>query len=136
MKEEENNKLGKKKEEYIQDVVEGVMIKVEEILILREEWFEMEKKRMIDEKWMGIGIKMDDDEIKGMWEKLLIRKGRKLRQKEMEEEGKKIMKDVLKYEGVMVGIVGVVVKGWQVIDKLIEIMVEINIIWKGWKVIN
>lgn len=30
----------------------------------------------------------------------------------MEEEGKKIMKDVLKYEGVMVGIVGVVVKGW------------------------
>jgi cation diffusion facilitator family transporter len=46
------------------------------------------------------------------------------------------MTDVVTSVGVIAGLVGAVLTGWHFLDPLLALVVAINILWQGWKVIG
>ena len=46
------------------------------------------------------------------------------------------MTDVVTSVGVIAGLVGAVLTGWQVLDPLLAVIVALNILWQGWNVIG
>ncbi|WP_343312474.1 cation diffusion facilitator family transporter [Brucella sp. BE17] len=131
-----NHPFGHHKAEYISAVVEGVLISVAALLIFREAWFALETPRIMDEPWLGLGINTAAAAINCLWALLLIRTGRQARSPALEADGQHIMTDVFTSAGVLVGLVGSVVTGWAILDPLLALLVAVNILWQGWKVIN
>lgn len=131
-----NHPFGHHKAEYISAVVEGVLITVAALLIVREAWFALQTPRTLDAPWLGLGINLVASVINCIWATLLIRVGRRFRSPALEADGKHIMTDVFTSFGVLAGLVGAVVTGWAVLDPVLAILVAINILWQGWHVIN
>ena len=46
------------------------------------------------------------------------------------------MTDVFTSFGVLVGLLATILTGWAILDPVLAIIVAINILWQGWKVIN
>eukprot|EP01035_Chromulina_nebulosa_P038464 gene38464-51967_t len=46
------------------------------------------------------------------------------------------MSDVVTSIGVLVGLIGVLLTGYAILDPILAIMVAVNILWQGWKVIS
>ena len=131
-----NHPFGHYKAEYISAVVEGVLITVAALLICREAWSALQNPRALDEPWLGLAINAAAAIINGVWASLLIKTGRNLRSPALEADGKHIMTDVYTSFGVLLGLIGVVVTGWAILDPILAILVALNILWQGWHVIN
>ena len=46
------------------------------------------------------------------------------------------MTDVVTSVGVIAGLVGAIVTGWHMLDPLLAVLVAMNILWQGWKVVG
>lgn len=133
---DDNHPFGHHKAEYISAVVEGVLITLAALLIVREAWSALQTPRTLDEPWLGLGINLIASVINCCWATMLIRVGRRYRSPALEADGKHIMTDVFTSIGVLVGLVGALVTGWSILDPLLAVLVAINILWHGWHVIN
>src|SRR5690606_39230292 len=49
-------------------------------------------------------------------------------------DGRHIMTDVWTSAGVIVGLAAAVYTGWPLLDPLLAVVVALNILWQGWKV--
>lgn len=133
---DDNHPFGHHKAEYISAVVEGVLITLAALLIVREAWSALQSPRTLDEPWLGLGINLIASVINCGWATMLIRVGRRYRSPALEADGKHIMTDVFTSFGVLAGLVGALVTGWAILDPLLAVLVAINILWHGWHVIN
>jgi len=133
---DDNHPFGHHKAEYISAVVEGVLITLAALLIVREAWSALQSPRTLDEPWHGLGINLIASVINCGWATMLIRVGRRYRSPALEADGKHIMTDVFTSFGVLAGLVGALVTGWAILDPLLAVLVAINILWHGWHVIN
>lgn len=133
---DDNHPYGHHKAEYISAVVEGVLITLAALLIVREAWSALQTPRTLDEPWLGLGINLIASIINCCWATMLIRVGRRYRSPALEADGKHIMTDVFTSFGVLAGLIGALVTGWAILDPLLAILVAINILWHGWHVIN
>lgn len=131
-----NHPYGHHKAEYLSAVVEGVLIVVAALLICREAWSALDNPRTLDEPWLGLAINFVAGAINMFWASLLIRNGRRHKSPALLADGKHIMTDVITSAGVLIGLVGVVITGWSILDPLLAIVVALNILWQGWHVIN
>ncbi len=131
-----NHPYGHHKAEYFSAVLEGVLIVVAALLILREVWLAWETPKTLEQPWLGLAINGGATVINAFWASLLINRGRKHRSPAMQADGKHIMTDVVTSVGVFAGLVGAVVTGWTFLDPLLAVMVALNILWQGWNVIG
>lgn len=131
-----NHPFGHHKAEYISAVVEGVLIVVAALLICREAWFALQAPHALEDPWIGLGINMVAAGVNAFWASLLIRVGKRYRSPALEADGKHIMTDVVTSVGVLAGLVGAVLTGWDILDPILAIIVALNILWQGWHVIN
>jgi cation diffusion facilitator family transporter len=127
---------GHHKAEYFSAVLEGVLIVLASLLIMREAWSALQAPRMMDEPALGLAINGLAAVANAVWATLLIRTGRKERSPALEADGRHIVTDVVTSVGVIVGLVGAILTGWAVLDPLLSIIVALNILWQGWKVIG
>ena len=127
---------GHHKAEYFSAVTEGVLIVLASLLILREAWDALQAPRLMDEPALGLAINGLAAVANAAWAALLIRTGRKERSPALEADGRHILTDVVTSFGVIVGLVGALLTGWAVLDPLLAIIVALNILWQGWKVIG
>ncbi len=127
---------GHHKAEYFSAVLEGVLIVLASLLIMREAWSALQAPRMMDEPALGLAINGLAAVANAVWATLLIRTGRKERSPALEADGRHIVTDVVTSVGVIVGLVGAILTGWAVLDPLLAIIVALNILWQGWKVIG
>ncbi|MFN3547510.1 MAG: cation diffusion facilitator family transporter [Mesorhizobium sp.] len=127
---------GHHKAEYFSAVTEGVLIVLASLLILREAWDALQAPRLMDEPALGLAINGLAAAANAAWAWLLIRTGRKERSPALEADGHHILTDVVTSVGVIIGLVGAIVTGWAVLDPLLAIIVALNILWQGWKVIG
>ena len=67
---------------------------------------------------------------------LLIRTGRSERSPALVADGRHIMTDVATSVGVLAGLVGVIFTGWRILDPLMAMLVALNILWQGWRVVG
>jgi cation diffusion facilitator family transporter len=133
---DQNHPYGHHKAEYFSAVLEGVLIVVAALLILREVWLAWETPKTLEQPWLGLGINGIASVINAFWASLLISRGRKFKSPALLADGKHIMTDVVTSAGVFAGLIGAVLTGWTFLDPLLAVIVALNILWQGWSVIG
>ena len=127
--------FGHTKAEYFSAVVEGVLIVLAALLILREAWFAYAAPRAIEAPLLGIAINGVATAINAFWATVLIRKGREHRSPALDADGRHIMADVVTSVGVLAGLAVAQATGWVILDPLLAALVALNILREGWKVV-
>ena len=133
---DQGHPYGHHKAEFLSAVLEGVLIIVAAILILSEAWRAFQAPVVIQDAGIGMAINAGAGLINAFWCTVLIRQGRKLRSPALEADGKHLLTDVISSGGVLVGVALAVTTGWAVLDPILAMLVGVNILWSGWKVMT
>lgn len=127
---------GHHKAEFFSAVLEGVMIIVAALLILREAAHGFANPRVLDAPLEGLLINIVASCINGWWCWVLIRGGRRLKSPALLADGHHLLSDVISSGGVVIGVALAVVTGWSILDPALAALVALNILWSGWKVMT
>ncbi len=133
---DDNHPYGHHKAEFFSAVLEGVLIVLAALFILREAWGGFFAPRAMDAPILGMAISASAGAINGVWALLLIRGGRAHRSPALVADGKHLMTDVVSSVGVLIGVALAVLTGWWILDPLMAVLVALNILWSGWGVIR
>jgi cation diffusion facilitator family transporter len=128
--------FGHHKAEYFSAVLEGVLIVVAALLILAAAWRAWLNPAPLMEPWTGLAVNAIASAINCFLAWLLINAGRTERSPALVADGQHIMTDVVTSAGVIAGLAGAVLTGWTVVDPLLAVVVALNILWQGWRVIG
>lgn len=126
--------FGHHKAEYLSAVLEGVLIVVAAILILREAYAAFVTPRAIEDFGLGMAISGVATALNGGWSAFLIRRGRSFRSPALVADGWHLLTDVMTSVGVIVGLGLAAVTGLQVLDPLLAVVVAGYILWSGSKI--
>ncbi len=132
---DDDHQFGHHKAEYISAVVEGVLIVVAALLIVKEAWGGLFEPRLPEAPVLGLAINAFAGGLNAVWATILIRVGRKHASPALTADGHHIMSDVVTSIGVLIGLVLAIVTGYAILDPLLAILVAINILIQGSKVI-
>ncbi|MCH4545501.1 CDF family cation efflux transporter EmfA [Rhizobium changzhiense] len=128
--------FGHHKAEYLSAVTEGVLIVVAALLIVNEAVGYLAEPRMLDAPVLGLAVNFAAGVINAVWARLLIRTGRRHRSAALTADGQHIMSDVVTSVGVLVGLLLALATGYAIFDPVLAILVAVNILYQGWKVIS
>lgn len=130
-----DHQFGHHKAEYVSAVLEGVLIVVAALLIIAEAWRAWHNPQPMTQAWGGLAINGLAAGLNLFWAQLLIRVGSRAKSPALEADGQHIMTDVVTSVGVIAGLVAAVLTGWHWLDPLLALLVALNILWQGSKVI-
>ncbi|WP_454746577.1 cation diffusion facilitator family transporter [Ciceribacter selenitireducens] len=133
---DDDHPYGHHKAEYLSAVLEGVLIVVAALLIIREAVGALADPQVLEAPVLGLAINGLAGIINLIWARALIRIGKTHRSPALAADGHHIMSDVVTSAGVFLGLVLVVATGYAILDPVLAILVAINIIYQGWKVIS
>lgn len=131
-----NHPYGHHKAELFSAVLEGVLIVIAALMILREAWGAFTDPRMITAPAAGLAINGAASVLNAVWALVLIRRGRLLRSPALVADGKHLRADVISSAGVIVGLTAAVLTGLPWLDPLMAVLVAVNILWSGWAVMR
>jgi cation diffusion facilitator family transporter len=127
-----NHPYGHHKVEYFSAVLEGVLIIVAALAILREAYFGFLSPKVLDAPMEGLAVNGLATVINTVWAWVLIRQGRLMRSPALSADGRHLLTDVVTSVGVLGGLLLVPLTGWQWLDPALAAVVALNIIWSGW----
>ncbi|WP_280952736.1 cation diffusion facilitator family transporter [Neorhizobium tomejilense] len=130
-----DHQFGHHKAEYMSAVVEGGLIIVAAFLIISEAWDGLFAPRLPDAPVLGLAINGLAAVINAFWATTLIRVGTAHYSPAMAADGQHIMSDVITSAGVFAGLILAIATGYAILDPVLAILVAINILWQGYKVI-
>lgn len=133
---DKNHPYGHHKAEYVSAVIEGVLIVIAAVAILREAWAAYQSPRMIEAPWLGLAINGVATLVNFLWASVLIRQGRAHKSAALVADGRHLMADVASSVGVFAGVALSAYSGITLLDPLLAVFVALNIIWAGWKLIK
>ena len=131
-----NHPYGHGKAEYFSVVLEGVLIVIAAISILREAWAGFLAPHGIASPGAGLAVNVVASLINGAWAFILVREGRRRRSPALAADGMHLFTDVATSAGVVVGLLLATLTGWYVLDPLLAAVVAVNILWAGWRIIR
>lgn len=127
--------FGHHKAEYLSAVLEGVLIVVAALLIVFEAVPAVLAPKPMEAPLSGLAINFLAGLINAVWAFVLIRAGRRHRSPALSADGRHILSDVVTSAGVLVGLGLAIATGYAVLDPLLAVVVALNILYQGWKVI-
>ena len=127
---------GHHKAEYFSAVLEGVLIVVAALLILKEAYGGVMAPKPIDAPVLGLAVNALATAINAAWGTALLRWGRRWRSPALQADGRHVMADVVTSGGVLAGITLVAGTGWLVLDPALAGLVALNILWSGWALVR
>ncbi len=127
------HQFGHHKAEYFSAVVEGALIVVAALLILREAWEAVQSPRELREPAVGIAISAIAAALNLAWSLFLITFGRRRRSPALVADGWHLATDVATSVGVLAGLWLATVTGWKLLDPAMAAVVALNILWAGWR---
>ncbi len=130
------HQFGHHKAEYFSAVLEGVLIIVAALLIIREAWLGWNAPRLSADLSLGMLVNASAAVINGLWALFLLRYGRRHRSPALVADGWHLVTDVVTSAGVLVGLLLVAATGLAWLDPALAVLVAVNIVWSGWKVIR
>ncbi|MDO9414846.1 cation diffusion facilitator family transporter [Pararhizobium sp.] len=128
--------FGHHKAEYFSAVIEGALIVVAALLIVTEAVGALSNPSLPDAPVLGLGINLAAGVVNAVWAYLLIRAGKAYRSPALTADGQHILSDVITSAGVLVGLVLVLLTGYAILDPILAILVALNILYQGWRVIS
>lgn len=127
---------GHHKAEYFSAVLEGVLIVVAAMLIIVEVWGSLRNPPALEAPWEGMAVNLGAATINAVWAAILIANGRRHKSPALVADGHHVNTDVVTSVGVLIGLAAAVATGWNLLDPLLALVVALNILWQGWKVIS
>ncbi len=127
---------GHSKIEYFSAVLEGVLIIGASLAIIQQAWHGYFNPKPLDAPALGLALNGLATAINAGWSWMLITKGRALRSPALVADGRHLLTDLYTSGGVIVGVLLVLVTGWQPLDALIAGAVALNVLWAGWGVMK
>ena len=133
---DEDHPYGHHKAEYFSAVIEGALVIVAALLILREAYFGIIAPQPLDAPALGLAVNGVATVINAAWALVLFRRGRRLRSPALMADARHILADVVTSCGVLVGVGLVLVTGTLVLDPIVAGLVALNILWSGWTMVR
>ncbi|WP_230530472.1 cation diffusion facilitator family transporter [Microvirga roseola] len=131
-----NHPYGHHKVEYFSAVLEGVLIIIAALAILREAYYGFMNPKPLDAPGLGIAVNAVASAINAFWSWILISRGRLLRSPALVADGRHLFTDVVTSIGVLGGLLLVPLTGWTWLDPGLAALVAVNILWSGWGLIK
>ena len=123
---------GHHKAEYFSAVVEGALVVVAALLILREAYLGLIAPRPLDAPAVGLAVNALATVINGAWGSVLLRRGKAWRSPALVADARHVLTDVLTSLGVLVGVGLVLATDTPVLDPIVAALVALQILWSGW----
>ena len=127
---------GHHKAEYLSAVLEGVLIVVAALVILRESYHGFLNPRPLEAPVKGLLINTGASIINAMWCWVLFRYGKLWKSPALLADGRHLWSDVVSSGGVVAGVALVAWTGWLQLDSIVAALVALNILWSGWNLMR
>ncbi|MGE7415976.1 cation diffusion facilitator family transporter [Methylobacterium tarhaniae] len=128
---DQNHPYGHHKAEYFSAVIEGALIIVAAVVILRDAYDALLTPKTLDAPLAGVAVNGVATVINLVWGVMLVRRGRDWRSPALVADGKHVLADVLTSAGVLIGLGLATATGWAILDPVIAVVVALNILWSG-----
>lgn len=128
--------FGHHKAEYFSAILEGILIIIAAIIILREAWMALSTVKLLQKPGIWLVIHLVASVINCIWGWILIHQGKIHRSPALKADGMHFITDVFTSLAILIGLVAGFFSGWSVLDPILAIIVAVNILLQGWKVIN
>lgn len=129
---DDKHQYGHYKAEYFSAVVEGVLVMLAALTILREAYYGFMNPHLPEQPFMGMLFNGAATVLNAVWCWVLIRVGKAHRSPALVADGKHLLSDVITSVGVLAGFVLVPITGWPRLDPAIAALVALNVLWMGW----
>ena len=133
---DEGHAFGHTKAEYFSSAAEGALILIAAFSIIRSASTRLIEPVPLENLNTGLLFSLLASLVNMVVGIILIKSGKKHKSLILEADGRHLMTDVWTSAGVIAGIVVVKFTGWVVIDPIIALLVAINIIYTGYKLIS
>ena len=133
---DEDHAYGHGKAEYFASAVEGLLILLAAGAIVWAASGRLLHPRPLEQIGLGLAVSVAASLVNLGVALVLLRAGRRHHSIALEADGHHLMTDVWTSAGVLVGIAGVWLTGWQRLDPLVAIGVALNIVWTGVRLVR
>lgn len=133
---DKNHHFGHSKAEYFSSAIEGVMIFVAAVVIVGFAIERLIVPRPLEAIGVGLLITVGASLINGAVAVVLLGAGARHNSITLRADGHHLMTDVITSAGVVVGIGLVWLTGWDWLDPLVALLVGVNILWTGWRLVS
>lgn len=133
---DKNHHFGHSKAEYFSSAIEGVMIFVAAVVIVGFAIQRLIVPRPLEAIGVGLLITVGASLINGAVAVVLLGAGARHNSITLRADGHHLMTDVITSAGVVVGIGLVWLTGWDWLDPLVALLVGVNILWTGWRLVS
>lgn len=128
--------FGHGKAEYFASSFEGAMILIAAGGICLSAWDRLHYPVALDQLDWGLAISSTATVVNGLVAYVLLRAGRRFGSIVLEADGRHLMTDVWTSVGVIAGLLLAQWSGWQVLDPVLALVVAVNIVWSGVKLLG
>jgi cation diffusion facilitator family transporter len=133
---DEKHAYGYFKAEYFSSGVEGALILVAAISIVIAAWNRLFNPQELEQIGIGLLLSLIASVINGVVAFVLLRAGKRLRSITLKADAHHLLTDVWTSVGVIIALIAVPLTGWLILDPIIAIVVAINIVWAGVKLLG
>lgn len=133
---DETYTFGRAKAEYFSAAVEGLMIFAAAGWILVSSVQRFLNPQPVENPGLGLGISVVAAALNGIVGLVLLRAGRRHNSATLRADGKHLLTDVITSAGVVVGVLLVLLTGWDRLDPIVAFAVGVNIIVVGIGLVN
>lgn len=127
---------GHTKSEYFSSGVEGALILVAALIIAIEAVPRLFHPQPLDQPFLGLSFSVFGAIINGVLAWFMLRAGKTQRSITLEADAHHLFTDVMTTVGVLVGVFLVAITKWYMLDPIVALLVAINIIWTGTKLLR
>ncbi|MCW5850754.1 MAG: cation transporter [Anaerolineae bacterium] len=133
---DEEHAYGHSKVEYFASGAEGALILLAAASIGLTAWERLRSPQPLEQVGLGLVISIVAAAVNGGVALILLRAGQRLRSPTLEADAHHLLTDVWTTAGVVVGVLIVGWTGWLILDPLIAIIVALNIVWTGVRLLR
>jgi len=133
---DDNHHFGHGKAEYFSAGVEGMLIFVAATFILVTSIPRFLHPVALESVGIGLSISTVASALNGAVGVYLIRTGLRHRSVTLTADGKHLLTDVWTSVGVIIGVLLVALTGWQRLDPVVAMLVAVNILWTGYRLVS
>lgn len=131
-----NHAHGHGKAEYFSSAFEGLLIFAAAISICYAAIGRLLAPRPLDAVGVGLAVSVVASVLNFVVARVLLNVGRRYRSITLEADAHHLLTDVWTSVGVIVGVALVWVTGWLWLDPVLALLVAVNILWTGWRLLE
>ena len=133
---DEEHAYGHTKAEFFASALEGALVLAAAAAIVVTAVGRLYDPQPLENVGAGLLVSLVAAVLNGVVGLVLLRAGGRLRSAALRADGRHLITDVWTTAGVVVGVLLVAATGWLILDSLIALVVAVNIVWVGFRILD